>query len=327
MANYKKYDIVGASKYEVTHDGRVFNKNKDKKLGVREDGRVKITNDEGKQIYITPSRAYNEAKYEDDKTTTRKVGKVDKTSRVDNRPLRTTLNFFDLGPDYPNYYIDRNAEVFHIQNPNVHLMHFAGDRVYLHNSTLKRMVNVNRFKLFAIHVLGQNNIGPVHVEYFYFMYENRNKTNANISRNDVYKARKAMVNVEEEEEENMNDYYSSVVLGRYCGDDHLTDKRVQIIPDYIKYFKNRLLEFYKGFVFVFENRQTVYILNIISGKKVHMVLNNGILTFRLYRIMKAYNVMTKGYDYVREIVMVPLNKLHLDPTNEKFEIVTEKVVF
>ena len=325
MANFKRYPIIGASKYEVTHDGKVINRKKDTEMGIRKDGRVKITNDEGKQIYITASVEYGRARFEDGRITIRRVGKIDPPSEVDDREIRTTLNFFELGSDYPNYYITRKAEIFHKDNPNEPLQHYENNRVYLYNASLKTTTNVSRFKMFAIYVLGQQNIGPVHVEYFYFMYESKNMTNATITRNDICKAKETISNGTIDE--SVIDAYSSVVHGRYCGNDPLTEKRVQIIPDKIKYFRYRLLEFYKGVVFVFENRQEFYILDIKTGNRVERTVKNGGINFKLYRIKQIFNIDAKKYDYVREVVMVPMNKLHLDPRKEDLEIIPKIIVF
>ena len=313
MANFKRYPIIGASKYEVTHDGKVFNKNSGKELSIRKDGRYKITNDDGNQVYITASVEYSRARFEDIRETTSKRKIKDSDGNVVDTKIYTVQNLYELSPMFPNYFMDRDANIFNKNNIEQPLAPMSNWVILYDLDGTARYYS--RYKLFAIYALGQKDIGPVHVEDFYFMFKAWDATNMVSRPNDIHITK---AKIEGYYHSDMG-LYGNNVVGTYCGRDPLTQKRVKILPRKIEHFRNRLLEHYPYYVFVYEGVKNFYILHIESGYRVKSV-GYGIDTlFHLPILKTEYDYNNKEYKHEAVIFKVPLNKLHMNPKFENFQ--------
>ena len=164
MANFKRYPIIGASKYEVTHDGKVINRKKDKEMGIRKDGRAKITNDEGNQVYVTPTVEYGRAKIAEGCATTKLKLEEDPYGNIVEKMVPVTPKYYSMGPEFPSYVIDKNADIYHETKPYNPLQDTYANRVILTSSNgISR--DVNRFKMFAIYALGHKDPSTEYVQF------------------------------------------------------------------------------------------------------------------------------------------------------------------
>ena len=138
------YVLPYATNYEVNSAGQVANIKTGNELTLRDDNRIKLTNDRSEVIYIYPLRTYNELHY--------MYGGFGGT--------------YQMGPEFPDYFMkieNFRPVIYNVGYPTQPISEDKYNNVRLLDSTGVR-TRINIFKALAIYKLGQEDVGFVHIE-------------------------------------------------------------------------------------------------------------------------------------------------------------------
>ena len=138
------YVLPYATKYEVNSTGQVVNTETGNELTIRDDNRIKLTNDGDEVIYIYPLRTFNQLHYA-------------------YEGFGTT---YPMAPEFPDYFmkIENFMPVFYnIAYPTQPITIGKDRRIQLINFAGVRK-GLNIFKAVAIYKLYQEDVGSAYVE-------------------------------------------------------------------------------------------------------------------------------------------------------------------